>query len=105
MKDTEWISVLSTTNVTVKYRVKNGFVTVVGQNSGNNSYKIPDGNYKSVTTIPEEYRPKFEIPFTFHLYGGSGTNLSGLIGTDGIIKLYQRGGSGNYWGFIFSYPV
>lgn len=105
LKDTEWISVLSTTNVTVKYRVKNGFVTVVGQNSGNNSYKIPDGNYKSVTTIPEEYRPKFEIPFTFHLYGGSGTNLSGLIGTDGIIKLYQKGGSGNYWGFIFSYPV
>lgn len=105
LKDTEWISVLSTTNVTVKYRVKNGLVTVVGQNSGNNSYKIPDGDYKSVTTIPEEYRPKFEIPFTFHLYGGGGTNLSGLIGTDGIIKLYQKGGSGNYWGFSFSYPV
>lgn len=105
LKDTEWISVLSTTNVTVKYRVKHGFVTVVGQNSGNNSYKIPDGDYKSVTTIPEEYRPKFEIPFTFHLYGGGGTNLSALIGTDGIIKLYQKGGSGNYWGFIFSYPL
>lgn len=105
LKDTEWISVLSTTNVTVKYRVKSGLVTVVGQNSGNNSYKIPDGDYKSVTTIPEEYRPKFEIPFTFHLYGGSGTNLSALIGTDGIIKLYQKGGNGNYWGFIFSYPL
>lgn len=89
----------------MKYRVKNGLVTVVGQNSGNNSYKIPDGDYKSVTTIPEEYRPKFEIPFTFHLYGGSGTNLSALIGTDGIIKLYQKGGNGNYWGFIFSYPL
>ena len=105
LKDTEWISVLSAANVTVKYRVKNGLVTVIGQNSGNNSYKIPDGDYKSVTTIPEEYRPKFEIPFTFHLYGGSGTSLSALIGTDGIIKLYQKGANGNYWGFIFSYPL
>ena len=105
LEDTGWINLLSDDNVIVRYRIKNGFITVSGQNSGNNSYRIPDGNYKKITTIPTPYRPSFETPFSFHCYGGDETSLSAFVGIDGIIQLYQKNSDGRYWGFTFSYPI
>lgn len=105
LEDTGWINLLSDDNVIVRYRVKNGFITVSGQNSGNNSYRIPDGDYKKITTIPTPYRPSFETPFSFHCYGGDATSLSAFVGTDGVIQLYQKGSDGRYWGFEVLYPI
>ena len=105
LEDTGWINLLSDDDVIVRYRIKNGFITVSGQNSGNNSYRIPDGDYKKITTIPTPYRPSFETPFSFHCYGGGATSLSAFVGIDGIIQLYQKNSDGRYWGFTFSYPI
>ena len=103
--DTGWINLVLTDNTYVKYRVKNGWVSVIGLNTGDASNALPDSSYKTIATIPIEFRPTYRIPFTFHCIGGGHAKISAYIETSGKINLYIADGATAYWGFNVSYPL
>lgn len=97
--DTGWI-VLS--NV-VKYRCKNGYVTVVGASYGDVTLTVED--YTVLGTLPVAYRPVHPIPMVYHKVGGDPSGQSGFVDNDGTVKLYAKVSYVNYWAFAVTYPL
>lgn len=97
--DTGWI----TLNAEIKYRVKNGFITIAGWSSGTKT--LSQNNYTNVGTLPSEYKPPITIPFTFQCIGGVVGNISAYVNDEGKILLYTDLANKNYWMFNVTYPV
>jgi hypothetical protein len=96
--DTGWVNL----NSVVKYRYKNGYVTVAG--ASYSDVTLSPGEYTHVGTLPSGYRPAFQIPIAFHTLGGDPTAQSGFVGSDGIVDLYT-GVTTGYWAFSVTYPI
>lgn len=77
-------------------------VTVIGLCYG--YLTLTAGEYTAVTTLDSEFRPQYDISFSFHFMGGNPCGHVGKINTNGVIELYVTEAK-NYWGFSVSYPV
>jgi hypothetical protein len=97
--DTGWVDL---SNV-VKYRYKNGYVTLVGGSYGDVSLK--PGEYTVVGTLPEAYCPTYQVAIVYHTTGGTPLPQSGFVFTDGTVKLYVDQVTTNYWAFAVTYPL
>ena len=97
--DTGWISL----NKIIKYRVKNGFVFVACQSSGD--VTLTKGSYTTVGALPQELKPGITIPFTFHCMGSSTFGPSAYIADDGRIQIYVTADNIQYWMFSVMYPL
>ncbi len=97
--DTGWVDL---SNV-VKYRCKNGYVTVMGGSYGDVSLK--PGEYTVLGTLPEAYRPTHQVAIVYHTTGGNPLPQSGYVFTDGTVKLYIDQVTTNYWAFSVTYPL
>lgn len=97
--DTGWVDLTST----VRYRYKNGYITVVGASYGH--LTLTANEYTHLGTLPSEYRPAFQIPIVYHTVGGAPINQSGFVTSDGIVDLYSESEATDYWAFSVTYPV
>lgn len=97
--DTGWVQL----SLYVKYRKKNGFITVVGTSHGGLS--LTANAYTTVATLPENLRPSFDFPFVFHCVGGTLSAQSAYITPSGNINLYVINSGMNYWMFSVTYPL
>jgi hypothetical protein len=97
--DTGWVAL----NNYVKYRKKNGFVTVVGTSTG--GYTLTANAYATVATLPANIRPPFDMPFVFHCIGGALPAQSAYITSSGNVNLYVINNGMNYWMFSVMYPL
>ena len=97
--DTGWVAI----NNCVSYRVKCGYITIVGYSGGDITLTAND--YKSVGTIPTQYKPATRIFFTWTAVGGGFDNQSAYVSTDGSINLYTVESDKSYWAFTITYPI
>lgn len=97
--DTGWVVLTNT----VRYRYKNGYITVAGASYGN--VKLTKGEYTEVGTMPSQYCPAFQIPLVYHTVGGSPVGQSGFIWAEGKVGLYSNTDATDYWAFSVTYPV
>lgn len=97
--DTGWKAL----NEFTSYRCKCGYVTVVVW-CGGELVLTPDA-YTEIATLPEGYRPPFNIPFTYHTQGGTPPSQSAYIGVDGKILVYTKAENSDYFAFTVTYPI
>lgn len=98
--DTGWLDL----NDYIKYRKKNGIVFVCGY--GKNEFKVGNGFYTTVGTLPEGFRPATTIWFTWTGISADVKNQSARVNNEGAIGLYLLSGqSTENWGFTVSYPI
>lgn len=97
--DTGWINLSDV----VKYRCKNGYVTVVGGSYGNVTLTV--GDYTVLGTLPAAYHPAHPIPMVYHKVGGDPSGQSGFVDNDGTVKLYAKVSYVDYWAFAVTYPI
>lgn len=108
LTDSGWIVAPSTSD-TIKYRKKNGYVTVVGLS--NNQKSIPaysgvGGGGLKIFTLPAGYRPTAEVVTLGSLRTNDGYELQAGINTSGVIELINFGRVATvYWSFVVTYPV
>lgn len=97
--DTGWL----TLSETVRYRYKNGYVTVVGESYGDLELNVEE--YTILGTLPVAYRPSQQMPLIYHKVGGDPTGQSGFVTTDGVVKLYAKTSYVDFWAFGVTYPI
>jgi hypothetical protein len=97
--DTGWIAL----NEFTSYRCKCGYVSVVVWCGG--EMVLTPETYTEIGTLPEGYRPPFNIPFTYHTQGGSPPSQSAYIGVDGKILVYTKATNSDYFAFTVTYPI
>lgn len=97
--DTGWVQ-LSTT---VKYRCKNGYVTVMGGSYGD--VVLTTGEYTLLGTLPAAYHPPSQVAIVYHTVGGAPVPQSGFVWPDGTVKLYSNASATDYWAFSVTYPI
>ena len=98
-KDTGWKAL----NEFTSYRCKCGYVTVVVWCGG--ELALTPNAYTEIATLPEGYRPPFNIPFTYHTQGGSPPSQSAYISVDGKILVYTKAENSDYFAFTVTYPI
>ena len=84
----------------VRYRLKNGYITVVGTSTTMN---LPANTYTTVGTLPAGYRPKVTIPF-FVDAGGGTTLMLGKILVTGEIQVFSKTET-SYWNLNAVFPI
>ena len=84
-----------------KYRKKGSVVHVWGQSSG--GFNIATGDYRALTTLPQEARPGNEIIFPCGALGGD-AQITCKISTNGIVALYSTKNA-SYLSFSTCYIV
>lgn len=93
--DTGWISV----NDYVSYRVKDGYVCVVGEASPGTL--LSANSYTNVASLP--YAPTVDVPFIVASVGGN-KFIEGIVGVGGNVNLYATSAT-DYWRFSVVYPI
>lgn len=77
-------------------------ITVIGE-SGSGGITLTANAYKDITTLSADFRPSQGIYFTPATMGGD-AHLTGLITTNGVVKIYSDKAT-PYWAFSVSYLI
>lgn len=97
--NTDWVAL----NGFTYYRYKFGFVTVMAWCKG--QMALTPNVYTNIATIPEEYKPAHDIPFTYHTQGGALFSQSAYINTRGEVLLYTPEENSDFFAFSVTYPI
>lgn len=103
--DTGWVTLSSQGNAYIKYRKKNGLVTVCGSSVG--EWPIAKASAKTFSGLPVDCRSAFNIASIGTPRSVTGYEIQVEIQTSGIISLYNMhpNAAQSYWGFTITYPV
>ena len=77
------------------------FVMLLGNCDG--EVTLQPGAYTSLVTLPEQYRPISQIPFTFHMTGSAAQGQSAYVEPFGLVRLFVEKSPISYWGFSVMY--
>ena len=78
-------------------------VTVVGYSAGG-GITLTAGDYKSITTLPSQFRPTHTTYFTVTANGGTQTIFGTIDPSTGLVKLYSSGAT-SYWSYCVTYLI
>lgn len=109
--DTGWVSIAEQTSggeapAYVRYRKKNGYVTVTGTSHG--QWSVDPGRFRYFNTkLPEGCRPEFDIASSAVSRTTGGYEFQVNIEKDGTVSLYNTNPSSAWphWGFTVTFPV
>ena len=104
--DSGWNTLISSGTSFIKYRMKNGIVTVAGSSFG--AYTLPKADYYTVSSVlPAAYRPTIDIITAGASRSTTGYEIQAEVRSDGSVKIYNSNPNNNinYWGFNVTYPA
>ena len=104
--DSGWQTLISSGTSFIKYRMKNGIVTVAGTSYG--AFSLPKGDYYTVSSVlPAAYRPSIDITTAGVSRSTTGYEIQAEVRSDGNVKIYNSNPNSTvtYWGFNVTYPA
>lgn len=103
--DSGWKTGWSSGNSYIKYRKKNGHVTVTGTGAGGEASKLTGMTPITFFTLPTGYRPSVEVVCAGTPKSSNGYEIQANINTSGEVYLYGLGSNPYYWGFTITFPI
>ena len=78
-------------------------VTVVGYSAGG-GITLTAGDYKSIATLPQQFRPTHATYFSAPANGGTAQIFGTIEASTGTVKLYSNAAT-SYWAYCVTYLI